>query len=164
LRLLILSPADTMESFDFQVVLNCPLETVFAIYIDTERWRNRNLFGEIRWVQGKPWEEGSRLRIETRSPIRTSIDQVVQHFKPKESVSYLSHVLGITCETRVTFTTISPDQTAVNVVMQLVGTASRALDFALAPAITKATKGFFEELRKECEAAATRAADSQFPC
>jgi hypothetical protein len=44
-----------MQSFDFQVVLNCPLETVFAIYIDTDRWRNRNLFGDIRWVHGKPW-------------------------------------------------------------------------------------------------------------
>jgi hypothetical protein len=147
-----------MQSFDFQVDLKCPLETVFAIYVDTERWRNRNLFGEIRWVLGKPWDEGSRLRIETRSPIKTTIDQVVQHFKAKESVSYLSHVLGITCETRVTFTPVSPSQTAVNVVMQLVGTASRALDFALAPAITKATKGFFEELRKECEAAAAAGA------
>jgi hypothetical protein len=148
-----------MQSFDFQIVLNCPLETVFAIYVDTERWCNRNLFGEIRWVQGKPWEEGSRLRIETRSPIRTSIDQVVQHFKANESVSYLSHVIGITCETRVTFTPVSASQTAVNVVMQLVGTASRALDFALAPAIKKATRGFFEELRKECEAASAGAAD-----
>jgi hypothetical protein len=127
--------------------------------VDTERWCNRNLFGEIRWVQGKPWEEGSRLRIETRSPIRTSIDQVVQHFKANESVSYLSHVIGITCETRVTFTPVSASQTAVNVVMQLVGTASRALDFALAPAIKKATRGFFEELRKECEAASAGAAD-----
>ena len=148
-----------MQSFDFQIVLNCPLETVFAIYVDTERWCNRNLFGEIRWVQGKPWEEGSRLRIETRSPIRTSIDQVVQHFKANESVSYLSHVIGITCETRVTFTPVSASQTAVNVVMQLVGTASRALDFALAPAIKKATRGFFEELRKECEAPSAGAAD-----
>src|SRR5580700_11566332 len=149
-----------MQSFDFQVVLDCPIEMVFAIYTDVERWCNRNLFGEIRWVQGEPWKEGSRLRIETRSPIRTSIDQVVQHFTPNESVSYLSHVLGITCETRITFTPVSPSQTAVNVVMQLVGTASRALDFALAPAITKATREFFEELRKECEAPTATAANS----
>jgi len=142
----------SMESFDFQIVLNCPLETVFSIYVDTERWRNRSLFGEIRWVQGQPWEEGSRLRIETRIPIWSTVDQVVQHFTPNESVSYLSHVIGITCETRVTFTRTSEGQTAVNVVMQLVGTPSRVLGFALAPAITKATRGFFEELRKECEA------------
>jgi hypothetical protein len=146
--------AGAMQSFDFQIVLNCPLDTVFSIYVDVDRWRNRNLFGDIRWVHGKPWEEGSRLRIETLKPIRANIDQVVQHFAPKESVSYLSHVLGITCETRVTFASMAVAQTAITVVMNLVGTTSRTLGFALAPAITKATKGFFEELRKECEAAA----------
>ena len=50
--------------------------------------------------------------------------------------------------------------TAINVVMNLVGAPSRTLGFALAPAITKATKGFFEELRKECEAASRAAAES----
>jgi hypothetical protein len=143
-----------MHSFEFQVVFNSPLETVFAIYVDTDRWRNRNLFGDIRWVQGKPWEEGSRLRIETLSPIRSTVDQVVQHFEPKRSVVYLSHVFGVTCETRVTFTPVSESQTAINVGMELVGTTSRALGFALEPAIKKATKGFFDELRKECESAA----------
>ena len=146
-----------MQSFEFQIVLDCPLETVFAIYIDTDRWRNRNLFGDIRWVQGLPWEVGSRLRIETRSPIRSTVDQVLQRFEPKESVCYLSHVLGMTCETRVTFTPVSVQRTALNVSMELVGRASRALGFALEPAIARATKGFFEELRKECEAAARTA-------
>jgi len=146
-----------MPSFEFQVALNSPLETVFAIYVDTDRWRNRNLFGDIRWVQGKPWEEGSRLRIETRSPIRSTIDQVVQVFEPRRKVVYLSHVFGITCETRVTFTPVSETQTAINVGMELVGTTSRALGFALEPAIMKATKGFFEELRRDCELAAREA-------
>ncbi len=141
-----------MQSFDFQIVLNCPLDTVFSIYTDVDRWRHRNVFGEIRWVHGNPWEEGSRLRIETLKPIRASVDQVVQHFAPKESVSYLSHVFGMTCETRVIFKAVADGRTAINVVMNLVGTPSRTLGFALAPAITKATKGFFEELRKECEA------------
>jgi len=148
-----------MQSFDFQIVLNCPLKIAFAVYADVDRWRNRNLFGEIRWVQGKPWEEGSRLRIETTTPIRATVDQVVQSFKPNESASYLSHVLGITCETRVTFTAVSARQTAINVAMQLVGTASRVLSFALEPAITKATRGFFEELRKDCEAEAASSAE-----
>jgi hypothetical protein len=149
-----------MQSFDFQIEVNCPLDTVFSIYIDVDRWRNRSLFGEIKWVQGDPWKEGSRLRIETLKPIRANVDQVVQHFAPKESVSYLSHVFGITCETRVIFTRLSVSQTAINVVMNLVGTPSRALGFALAPAITKATKGFFEELRRECEAASRAETES----
>jgi hypothetical protein len=147
-----------MRSFDFKIVLECPLETVFAIYTDVDRWQNRSLFGDIRWVHGKPWEEGSRLRIETRVPVRSTVDQVVQHFSANESVSYLSHVFGITCETRVFFTPVSAGQTAVHVGMQLVGTLSRSLGFAVEPAIAKATKGFFEELKKDCESAAKKAA------
>jgi hypothetical protein len=82
-----------MQSFDFQVILDAPLQTVFSIYVDVDRWRNRNIFGEIRWIHGAPWAEGSRLRIEIRIPIRSTVNQVVQHFTPNESVSYLSQVL-----------------------------------------------------------------------
>ena len=148
-----------MQSFDFQVVLDVPLQTVFSICVDVDRWRNYNVFGEIQWVQGAPWAEGSRLRIETRIPIRNfvTVDQVVQHFTPNESVSYLSHVFGITYKTRVTFTPVTLDRTTINVVMNLDGAASPSPGFAVAPTITKATKGFSEELRRECEAAALRA-------
>ena len=86
---------------------------------------------------------------------------MVQHCTPDESVSDISHVfgvLGMTCETRVIFTAVSAHQTAINIVRHLVGTTWRSLGFALAPAIPNATKGFFEELRKECEAAAPGAA------
>jgi putative ubiquitin-RnfH superfamily antitoxin RatB of RatAB toxin-antitoxin module len=124
------SPVCATQSFDFQVVLKAPLNTVFSIYVDVDRWRHRHLFGDL---QGKPWEEASRLQIETRQPIRSTIDQVVQHFTAKESLSYLSHVFGTTCETRVTSAPVSVSETAINVTMQLVGLTSRSLGFALAP-------------------------------
>ncbi|HWZ79688.1 MAG TPA: hypothetical protein VNX87_24335 [Candidatus Sulfotelmatobacter sp.] len=88
-----------MQSFAFEVAVRCPLELVFKIYIDIDRWRHRSIFGEMRWVKGSPWQEGSRLTIETRVPFRSMVDQVVQHFTANESVNYLSHVLGITTET-----------------------------------------------------------------
>src|SRR5213083_175559 len=113
-----------MQYYDFQVVLESPLETVFPIYTDIERWCNRNVFGEIRWAKGEPWTAGSRLQIEIRTPIRTNVDQVVQHFTPNDSVSYISHVLGITCETRVVFVRVSGGKTLINVSMHLLGTLS----------------------------------------
>jgi hypothetical protein len=69
-----------MKSFAFEVAVRCPLAVVFAIYADIERWKNRSIFGDIRWVKGSPWQEGSRLSIETRVPFRSTVDQVVQHF------------------------------------------------------------------------------------
>ena len=133
-----------MRSFEFQVVTNCPLETAFAVYMDIDRWRNRSVFGDIRWVQGEPWEEGSRLHIETRHPISSSVDQVLQHFEMNRRVAYISHVFGMTCETRVGFASLSANQTSIHVRMQLVGTASRVLGFAVEPAIAKATKDFLK--------------------
>ncbi len=141
-----------MQSFEFQVVILCPLEMVFAIYVDTDRWCNRSIFGEIRWTQGNAWEQGSRLRVETTTPIRSVVDQVVLEFERNRSVSYISHVYGITCHTRVSFAAIAGG-TSVGVSMELVGMVSRALGFAIEPAIEKTTRRFFLELRRECEEA-----------
>lgn len=151
-----------MQSFAFEVGVRCPLDIVFAIYADTEHWKNRSIFGNIRWVKGSPWEEGSRLSIETRVPFRSTVDQVVQHFTANESVSYLSHVLGLTTETWVRFHPDDAGATVIRVRMQIVGKLSRALGFAIEPVILKTTKRFFEDLRRECEAA-SKDASSQPP-
>jgi hypothetical protein len=143
-----------MQSFEFEVAIACRLELVFAIYTDIERWRNRSIFGHIRWVKGIPWEEGSRLLVETRVPFHSKVDQVVLHCTANDSVSYLSHALGITTETRITFRRTPEAQTSVLVRMQMVGKVSRALGFAIEPVILKTTKQYFEDLRRECEAAA----------
>ncbi len=147
-----------MHSLEFQFVLNSPLETVFAVYVDIERWANRNQLGDIRWIQGEPWAKGSRLRIETLTPICISVDQVVQHFEPPHSIVYASQMLGVTCETSVRFTQASKKQTTINVGIELHGMVSRSLGFALDPAITKATKGFFQELQRDCEWATNESA------
>ena len=142
-----------MQSFAFEVAVRCPLALVFEIYIDIDRWRNRSIFGEIRWVKGSPWQEGSRLSVETRVPFRSTVDQVVQHFTANQSVSYLSHVLGMTTETWVTFHMDAAGETIIRVRMQIVGKVSRALGFAIEPVILKTTKRFFEDLCRECETA-----------
>ena len=143
-----------MQSFAFEIEIRCPLESVFAIYRDIDRWRNSSIFGDIRWSRGRAWEEGSRLDIEIRIPFPGRVDQVVQHFAENHSVSYLSHALGITTETRVNFLRISDTQTLIRVQMQMVGKVSRALGFAIEPLILKTTKQFFEDIRRECEATA----------
>ena len=147
-----------MQAFEFQVVVRAPLELTFSIYADIECWRNRSVFGDIRWVKGTPWAEGSRLHVETRSPVPSKVDQVVQHFCANESVGYLSHVFGITTETRVTFVRVSAAETLIHVSMQLLGKVTRALGFAIEPMILKATKEFFQDLCRECEEASRGAA------
>lgn len=149
-----------MQSFEFEVAVRASLELTFSIYVDIERWRNRSVFGDIRWVKGAPWQEGSRLHVETRKPLPSSVDQVVQGFLANSMVRYLSHVMGMTTETEVTFVRASPGETQIRVRMQLLGKVSRAFGFAIEPVILNTTKTFFQDLRRECEAAAA-CADTQ---
>lgn len=152
-----------MQSFDFQLVVQCPLPVVFAIYQDVHRWRYRSIFGDIQWVRGEPWQEGSRLLVEVHVPVRGTVDQVVQRFKQNESVTYLSHVFGITCETHVHFKAASVSQTEIRVAMQMVGIVSRSLGFAIEPMMAKTTRSFFEDLRRECELAVKAGDESSSP-
>ncbi len=140
-----------MHSVEFQVVVDCAVERIFSIYSDLDWWRHRKMFSDIRWMQGEPWKEGSRMRIETRTPIRTAIDQVVLEFQPNQSVVYISHVLGITSESRIQFIPVSAIRTVIKVKLQMVGTVSRVLGFAVEPTIERAAKDFFDELRRDAE-------------
>ena len=149
-----------MQSFEFQVAVEAPLSTIFSLYSNLEWWRSRSIFSDVRWVQGEPWEEGSRMRLESRTPVKATVDHVILEFNRGESAVYLSHVLGITCETRVKFIARSTTHTTIQVQMQLLGTVSRMLGFALEPVIEKSTRSFFEDLRRDSEAEARRAAAS----
>jgi hypothetical protein len=139
-----------MGFYEFRLPVKCPVATAFAIYTDTDAWKRCTEVSEVQWV-GKPWVEGSRIRIKGYGSIRDTIDQVLLHFEPPRSVAYISHFFGITLETRQTFHAVSDCETEVQVRGEFVGIASRALGFALGPAIERATRLTTEGLRRECE-------------
>jgi len=139
-----------MGFFEFRLPVKCPAATAFAIYTDTDAWKRCTEISAVEWV-GKAWEEGSRIRIKGYGDIRDTIDQVLLHFEPPRSVAYISHFFGITLETRQTFHAVSELETEVQVRGEFVGIASRALGFALGPAIERAVRLTTEGLKKECE-------------
>ncbi len=139
-----------MGFFEFRVSVKCPVATVFAIYTDTDAWKRCTEISEVEW-RGRPWEEGSRIRIKGYGSTRETIDQVLLHFEPPRSLAYISHFFGMTLETRLTFHAVSDYETEVQVRGEFVGLASRAFGFALGPAIERATRLTTEGLNKECE-------------
>jgi hypothetical protein len=139
-----------MGFFEFRVPVKCPVATVFAIYTDTDAWKRCTEISEVEWW-GKPWEEGSRIRIKGYGSTRETIDQVLLHFEPPRSLAYISHFFGMTLETRLTFHAVSDNETEVQLRGEFVGLASRAFGFALGPAIERATRLTTEGLNKECE-------------
>ncbi|HLW84365.1 MAG TPA: SRPBCC family protein [Candidatus Sulfotelmatobacter sp.] len=146
-----------MGFFEFRLSVKCPVTTVFATYTDTDAWIRSTEISKVEWV-GKPWQEGSRIRVKGYGDTRDTIDQVLLHFEPPRSVAYISHFLGMTLETRLMFQPVSADETEVQVRGEFVGMASKAFGFALGPAIERATRKTLEDLSTECERiAATQA-------
>ena len=139
-----------MGHFDFRFLLNCPLPTVFAVYTDIETWVRCTSVKEVQWI-GRPWEQGSRMRVTSETMIRQTMDQLLLHFEPQRRIAYLSHFFGITLETRLGFRAVSDVKTELQVRAEFIGVASQTFGFALGPAIQHGTREFIENLNKECE-------------
>jgi hypothetical protein len=151
-----------MGCFEIRIAVNCPLATVFSIYTDTDAWRRCTVVTDVQWT-GKPWEEGSRMRVRSGGVVPTSSDQVLLHFESNRHVAYISHFFGITFETRLTFRAVSDHETQIHIRGEFVGVASRAFSFALGPAIERGTQEFVEALKRECERVALSEAQGELP-
>lgn len=140
-----------MGRFEFRVAIDRPLIDVFAVYTDIDNWKGSSFIADVRWVKGKPWVEESRMQIVTDGHIPATVDQVLMRFEPGRRADYISHVSGITIETRVLFRALSNRETEIEVQVEFVGTFSRIVGFAVEPAIERPTRQFFEDLKRLCE-------------
>jgi hypothetical protein len=140
-----------MGYFEIRVTVDRPLATVFSGYTNLEMWKGSPHILDAEWVQGTPWEEGSRIRLKISGPAGSTVDQVLTHFETNREVAYLSHFSGITMESRLSFRAISSEETLVHGRMEFVGALSRVVGFAVGPAIERGTKQFFEDLKMQCE-------------
>jgi hypothetical protein len=140
-----------MGSFEVRVSILRPLATVFAVYTDPDTFHWCSYLRSVRWVRGKPWEEESRLEIETDDAIRVVVDQVLTGFEARSRVDFISHFSGITLITRMTFRAVSDQETEINGKMEFVGTFSRIAGFAVESTIERRTRQCFDDLKRECE-------------
>lgn len=140
-----------MGRFEIRVAIDRPLADVFAVYTDLDTWKGSSVLIDARWVKGKPWAEDSRLLLLTDGKPPATVDQVLIRFEPERKADYISHVSGITIETRVRFRASSTHETEIEVQAEFVGTFSRIVSFAVEPALERSTRQFFEDLKRQCE-------------
>lgn len=150
-----------MDSFEIRVTINRPLLTVFSLYTNTENWKWCPYILDAQWVRGRPWEEESRMRLTINGSVGNTVDQVLTHFEANQEVAYLSHFSGITMETRLSFRSLSENETEIYGRMEFLGVLSRVVSFAIKPTIERSTKQFFEDLKRGCES--TQGGNAELP-
>ena len=82
------------KSFEYTLELPLPPAAVFRILLDTERWRHSRIYGDIRWVEGEPWQVGSTREVETLLPYRRRHRQRVLARRDNELLELMSHGFG----------------------------------------------------------------------
>src|ERR1700693_3155452 len=88
---------------EYSVTIPVSVDAAFHSFQDLSRLLHRGIYEEASFVEGKPWEVGSRLRYVVTKPIKATVLAVVNSVSPPRAISLLNHALGVTAEQHVYF-------------------------------------------------------------
>jgi hypothetical protein len=142
-----------MRRIEHSVVVTCGIEAAFHLYTDYNFWRHRSVFGDLRWVDGEPWKQGSRMQVEIKGPFWFTANEVVVRHSPFEHVGFISHGMGVTIEHNVYFSREpGGGGTLIRVEIQVGGPTAFVLGFAVAPTLEAISREQFAAFKQECDA------------
>jgi hypothetical protein len=110
-----------LPHFEYSVSIPVSVDAAFQAFQNLDRLLHRGIYLEASWIQGKPWEVGSRLRYIVIKPIKATIFAVVSSLTPPRAVSLLNHALGVIADQQVYFGPDPKGGTRVRVMVELVG-------------------------------------------
>lgn len=106
---------------EYSVTIPVSVDAAFHAFQDLNRLLHRGVYEEASWIEGKPWEVGSRLRYVLIKPVKATITSVVNSVSPPRAIGLLNHALGITAEQHVTFGPNLQGGTRVRMTLDFVG-------------------------------------------
>jgi hypothetical protein len=127
------------------------VDEAFRAFQNLERLLGRGIYEKAVWVEGPPWQVGSRLRYVLIHPIKAEISAVVTSISPPRAVSLLNHALGITGEQHVTFGPDLKGGTRIRMTMNLVGKSNELSEAAVSEAATFVTHHALDTVVELCQ-------------
>jgi hypothetical protein len=142
---------------EYSVTVPVPVDAAFKAFQDLERLLHRGIYSEASWVEGAPWQVGSRLRYVIVQPVQATVSAVVTSISPPRAISLLNHALGVTAEQNVSFGPDLKGGTRVRMMMNLIGKSNELSDSAIHEAITFVTKDALDTMAVLCQRRASSA-------
>lgn len=145
----------TLPRVEYSVTVPVPVDTAFQAFLDLERLLHRGIYEEAAWVEGGPWQVGSRVRYVISQPVRATVSGVVTSISPPRAVSLLNHALGITTEQHVSFGPDLKGGTRVRMTMNMIGKSSELTESAVRDAVTFITRDALDTVVALCRGASS---------
>ena len=140
-----------LPRIEYSVTVPVPVDVAFHAFQDLERLLHRGIYDEASWVEGAPWQVGSRLRYVIIHPVETTISAVVISISSPRAISLLNHALGITAEQHVAFGPDLKGGTRVHMTMDLIGNSTELSESALHDAVIFVTRDALDSMVALCQ-------------
>jgi hypothetical protein len=149
-----------MARFEYRVTTKASPKLAWRTFSDYRLWNQfANVYGEIRWREGKPWEPGSRMTIELLHPVNTVVEHVITSCTPERRIGWIDHALGVALGQWVTFESSSTGtyvHTCGDIVHSGVTIGGRKVEHL----VTAFTSMWYENFRLMCDHLAERLAEA----
>jgi len=136
---------------DYSVTVPIPVDEAFRAFQNFERLLHRGIYEEATWIEGTPWQVGSRVRYTVIQPRSATISAVVTSISPPRAVDLLNHGLGVTAEQHVSFGPDLKGGTRVRMTMTLIGKSNELSESELQQVVTFLTHDALDTLVASCE-------------
>ena len=140
-----------MARFEYSVITKASPALAWLVFSDIHRWNNfANVYGELRWIDGYPWEPGSRLQIELLRPVNAVIDHVITTCVPGKKVGWIDHAIGVAMAQWVTFEEVPLEGTHIRTWGEIVHTGMKIGGRTVEELIASFTRTWYESFRVAC--------------
>lgn len=88
---------------EYSTTAQCNPESVWQAFTEVEQWPEwSQLFSKASWIEGKPWQLGSKLLLEVSQP-SAKVKATVSEVAAPRQATWTGHVMGVTIEHRFEF-------------------------------------------------------------
>ncbi|MGH9644611.1 MAG: hypothetical protein ACRD3Q_19580 [Terriglobales bacterium] len=140
-----------LPDVDYSVNVPVPVDDAFASFKNLDRLLKRGIYADAIWIDGVPWQAGSRLRYTLLKPVSASVSAVVTAISPPRSITILNHALGITAEQHVSFGPDLKGGTRIRMTMVLVGKSTELSENEVKQAVTFITRDALDTVVADCQ-------------
>jgi hypothetical protein len=149
-----------MYRFQYSVMTKASSARAWEIFSNWRRWNEfADIYGEMHWREGKPWEPGSRMEIELRQPVPTVVSHVITNCQPAHKVGWIDHSLGVVLAQWVHFEELVGGGTRVHTWGDVVHTGVTIAGRTAEQLITSFTETWYENFRVACDEMAAASGD-----
>jgi hypothetical protein len=135
---------------EYSVTVPVSVDAAFQAFQDFGRLLHRGIYDEASWVEGVPWQVGSRLRYVVVKPVPATVSAVVTSISPPRAIGLLNHGLGVTAEQNVSFGPDLKGGTRVRIIMEFIGKSSDLSESTVQEAITFLTRDALDTVVELC--------------